>query len=240
MSVQQRFLIIAATSIVFGILIVLGVVLKPPHRSTNGVSYDSLLNPASLSVIVNKNNPLHPKKYVPTSLIIPNVPMRDNITDDERHISLPVVAQLEKMIGAAQQEGIALSLQSGYRSYEFQKKLYDQYVQSQGKASADTYSALAGYSEHQTGLAVDIGSANDMSCNVRSCFANTPESSWVANNAHLFGFIVRYPKGKQNVTGYIYEPWHLRYVGIGLAIKIHNQSGVTLEEYFDVHQEVRK
>ena len=109
-----------------------------------------------------------------------------------------------------------------------QKYLYNSYVSRDGKEEADTYSARPGHSEHQTGLAFDLNSI-DIS------FADTDEGKWVVDNCYKYGFIIRYPEGKDNITGYIYEPWHLRYVGVDLATKLYNQGDwITLEEYYGI------
>ena len=123
--------------------------------------------------------------------------------------------------------GLDLSLISGYRSYNTQKELYNKYVKKDGEEVANTYSAKPGHSEHQTGLAFDIGS-------VDRSFANTSEAKWIEENAHLYGFIVRYPNGKTDITGYIYEPWHVRYLGKETAKKVW-ESGLTLEEYLGLN-----
>ncbi len=131
-----------------------------------------------------------------------------------------------KMKEDAAKEGLKLWIASGYRSYDYQKNLYNKYVKRDGKAKADTYSARAGHSEHQTGLCFDLNQVNDT-------FASTPESAWVNAHAHEYGFIIRYPKEKENITGYKYEPWHLRYLGVDLATSVHN-SGLCLEEYLGI------
>lgn len=134
----------------------------------------------------------------------------------------------DKMNADAKSLGLNLWIASGYRSYATQKRLYNNYVSSDGKEAADTYSARPGYSEHQTGLAFDLNS-------VEESFANTDEGKWVKDNCYRYGLIIRYPKGKESITGYIYEPWHLRYVGVELAIKLYNNGDwITLEEYFGV------
>lgn len=116
---------------------------------------------------------------------------------------------------------------SGYRSYSTQSTLYNNYVRSDGKANADRYSARPGFSEHQTGLAFDL-------CNkAGQLVESTREVNWIAANAHRYGFIVRYPYGKEHITGYMPEPWHLRYLGVETATKVYN-SGLTLEEYLGV------
>ncbi|MCA1320260.1 D-alanyl-D-alanine carboxypeptidase family protein [Bacillus tianshenii] len=133
------------------------------------------------------------------------------------------------MKGAAKSAGLEIVATSTYRSYSTQRSLYDNYVKVYGKAKADTFSALPGHSEHQTGLAFDIG-GKDSSHWAEDSFAYTAEGKWLARNAHHYGFIVRYPKGKEHITGYQYEPWHFRYVGVTNATNIFN-SGLSLEEY---------
>lgn len=121
-----------------------------------------------------------------------------------------------------------LYIASGYRSYSTQQILYNNYVKRDGVKEADTYSARPGHSEHQTGLAFDLNSVN-------SSFADTLEGKWVVHNCHKYGFIIRYPKNKSDITGYMYEPWHLRYVGKELAQKLYNNGDwITLEEYFGI------
>ena len=132
-----------------------------------------------------------------------------------------------EMQAAARLDGIELFVASGYRSYDYQVSLYNYYVEKDGKELADTYSARPGYSEHQTGLTADINSADES-------FEGTPEAIWLDENCYKYGFIVRYPKGKDEYTGYEYEPWHLRYVGVELAKKIHDLGGISLEEYFGI------
>lgn len=128
-----------------------------------------------------------------------------------------------KMQAAAKADGRSLSICSGYRSYSYQSQLYNNYVARDGKAKADTYSARPGHSEHQTGLAADINYASDY-------FNTTPEAKWLAENCWKYGFIIRYPKGKDDITGYKYEAWHVRYLGEEDA-KLVYDSGLTLEEY---------
>ncbi|PVZ58492.1 D-alanyl-D-alanine carboxypeptidase [Arthrobacter sp. H-02-3] len=118
---------------------------------------------------------------------------------------------------------------SGYRSFSQQASLYNSYVSQYGQATADTLAARAGYSEHQTGLAMDIGNASG-TCALQACFANTPAGQWAAKNCRDYGFIIRYPAGAEATTGYTYEPWHLRYVGKNVALDM--SSTETLEDYF--------
>jgi len=130
------------------------------------------------------------------------------------------------MQAAAWNDGISLWICSGFRSYSYQSQLYWSYVNRDGQWAADTYSARPGHSEHQTGLAIDI---NDASSN----FNGTPAAKWIAAHCTEYGFIIRYPYGKQDKTGFMYEPWHVRYVGKDLAKKI-TKSGLCLEEYLGI------
>lgn len=134
--------------------------------------------------------------------------------------------QFCKLSSAAAQEGLNIYLSSGFRSYDYQAQIYNNYCARDRQAAADTYSARPGYSEHQTGLAIDVNQIDDS-------FIGTPEAIWLENHCHEFGFILRYPQGKQDITGYQYESWHIRYVGTDLATQIH-ASGLTLEEYFGI------
>lgn len=161
-------------------------------------------------LIVNKTYPL-PPSYAPGCL--------SSDTD----------AAFKKMAADAYAEGLTLWVQSGYRSYDLQKDLYNRYVARDGQTAADTYSARPGHSEHQSGLAFDLNTIDDS-------FANTAEGQWVAQNCHKYGFIVRYPKGKEHLTGYQYESWHLRYLGVDTATAVY-ESGLCLEEYLGITSE---
>ncbi|UOB20147.1 M15 family metallopeptidase [Macrococcus armenti] len=136
---------------------------------------------------------------------------------------------LNTLIQNGNSEGLNLVLRSAFRSYDTQANLYQQYVARDGKKKADTYSAQPGHSEHQTGLAFDLGNAEGSDDFLES-FEDTKEGQWLARHAHEYGFIIRYPKGKSDITGYQYEPWHLRYLGKETATKVY-ESGLTLEEY---------
>lgn len=136
-----------------------------------------------------------------------------------------------KMKSDAASQGLSLWIASGYRSYSYQENLYNGYVKRSGKEAADTFSSRAGYSEHQTGYAFDLNSVTDD-------FATTKEGIWINENCYKYGFILRYPKGKENETGYKYESWHLRYVGIELASKLYNAGDwITMEDYFGITSE---
>lgn len=139
-------------------------------------------------------------------------------------------AAFEKMATAAKAEGIELVAFSGYRSYEYQTTLYERYVAKDSKDAADRYSARPGYSEHQSGLAFDIGEKGREDLWLTSAFGETKAGQWLVNNAHKYGFILRYPEGKEDITGFMYESWHFRYLEGDLATKVY-EAGVTLEEY---------
>lgn len=174
---------------------------EPKIEVKNGITYvDGIL-------IVNKTYSL-PENYDPK-------------------VNSEALSNLKQMQADASAIGLSLPLVSGYRSYSTQKALYNKYVKKDGEKEASMYSAKPGHSEHQTGLAFDIGS-------VDRSFANTDEAKWIEENAHLYGFIVRYPKDKTDITGYIYEPWHVRYLGKSIATKV-KQSGLTLEEYLGIN-----
>ena len=134
--------------------------------------------------------------------------------------------QFYKLQNDAAAQGLNIWLSSGFRSYDYQNQIYNNYVARDGQAAADTYSARPGHSEHQSGLAIDVNQIDDS-------FIGTPEAIWLENHCHEYGFILRYPQGKQDITGYKYESWHIRYVGTDMSYPIHD-SGLTLEEYFGI------
>ncbi|KYG89631.1 D-alanyl-D-alanine carboxypeptidase [[Bacillus] sp. KCTC 13219] len=140
---------------------------------------------------------------------------------------------LEKMLAGAKAAGFNLVAFSGFRSYEYQTTLYTNYVNRDGQKAADRYSARPGYSEHQTGLAYDIGEKGLESLWLTSEFGETAAGKWLHQHAHEFGFILRYPQGKENITGYMYESWHFRYIGLEMAKAIF-EADITLEEYVGI------
>lgn len=203
---------------------------EPPAPNPGQMETElSLQDPESLWVIVNKHNAL-PENYVPKNLGAPNVKLRLNANEEQMMLAKPARKDTQAMFNAAKKDGVALVFGSGYRSGELQREFYTQYVAQDGKKAADHYSARPGYSEHQTGLALDLVSESS-ECYLEVCWAKTPEGKWVAANAHKYGFVIRYPNKKQDITGYQYEPWHLRYVGRDLAQKVYD-ADQTLEEYF--------
>lgn len=175
--------------------------VSPPQSSSNeNLTYINGI------LIVNK-------KYSVPSIYSPGV----NPTAYNAYISLK---------NAANAAGFSMPLISGYRSYQTQNSLYNRYVSQYGESIANTFSAKPGHSEHQTGLAFDVGAIDNN-------YGNTPAGIWLAQNAHKFGFILRYPKGKESITGYQYEPWHIRYLGTSIATDVYNK-GVCLEEYLGI------
>lgn len=190
----------------------------------------SVDDPQSIWVVVNKARPLDPKDYAP-DVTVPDVPLRLNADNGEMHIAKAAAPGFEEMFAAAKQNGLQLMLASGYRSYNLQISVYGAEVKNYGQATADSESARPGFSEHQTGLAADIEPASRQ-CEVADCFGDTPEGKWVAANSWKYGFIMRYIPGKEAVTGYRAEAWHVRYVGKDLAKEMHDTGVQTLEEFF--------
>jgi len=148
-------------------------------------------------------------------------------------VSAQMAEPLQNLFKAAKQAGMQIMMTSGFRSAEFQKVLYDQYVAKDEQAAADRYSARPGTSEHQTGLAADIA-RTDRKCYLEICFGGTAEGQWLASHAHEYGFIIRYLKDKETSTTYQYEPWHIRYVGTELAAELY-RNGQTMEEFFGIN-----
>lgn len=158
-------------------------------------------------LVVNKSYPL-PRSYDPGGL-----------TDE-------CESAFYEMQAAAEEEGLDLYIASGFRSYDLQASLYQRYCNRDGQAAADTYSARPGHSEHQSGLAIDLNT-------ITSDFAYTAEGQWVAEHCWEYGFILRYPADKVDITGYMYEPWHIRYLGRSAASAVYH-SGLCLEEYLGI------
>lgn len=188
-------------------------------------------NPENIIALVNKNFAL-PDDYIPADLVRPNVdfPFGDQKLEKSL-LRKEAASALEKMFSNAKESGIELYAVSGYRSYIRQKGLFDAEINHVGKEKAEQAVAVPGQSEHQTGLAMDIA-ARSTNLNLTEGFGETTEGHWLAENAHKFGFILRYPKGKEGVTVYEYEPWHFRYVGVKAATAIYEKKW-TLEEYFN-------
>ncbi|WP_242069711.1 M15 family metallopeptidase [Paenibacillus dendritiformis] len=180
-------------------------------------------------VLVNKRHGL-PPGYEPLDLIYPKVRTLTGMKSKRYWLRREAAQALERLFAAAERDHIYLASVSAYRSSAAQTAVYRQYVDTEGSRRASAYSAAPGHSEHETGLAVDV-SGSDGRCAVQDCFAATKEAKWLAAHAHRFGYIIRYPRGKEEITGYQYEPWHLRYVGRELAARL-TAEGMTLEEYY--------
>ena len=177
--------------------------------------------PTNYDFVVNKNNKLS-KNYIPSDLEQISL----EYSCDNKYLRKIAKENFEHMAKDAKENGFNIVAVSTYRSYDYQDKLYNNYVDEKGHYYADMCSARAGHSEHQTGLAVDIA---DLSLDYDN-FEYTKEFIWVKENAHKYGFIMRYPKAKFHITGFKYEPWHYRYVGIEIATYIY-ENDITLEEY---------
>ncbi|UKA53150.1 M15 family metallopeptidase [Arthrobacter sp. FW305-BF8] len=201
----------------------------PPSAASRLPKQYSLTAPASPWVIVNKHRPLKPANYVPVDLVQPRVALA--VTGEAAQLNRTTAAAAEKMFAAAAADGVTMTLASGYRSYATQVVTYNGWVSSEGRAAADTASARPGYSEHQTGWAFDIGDGGG-ACSFQPCFAEQPAAVWAKANAHRFGFVVRYPFMQHTITGYFYESWHLRYVGVDAATDMRKRGIATLEQYF--------
>ncbi|MED1782266.1 D-alanyl-D-alanine carboxypeptidase family protein [Brevibacillus fortis] len=204
---------------------------KPPAGQPPELSFPDIEvvgEPESVAVLVNKQRKL-PENYQPNDLVFPNVPYLLPEKSEKRKMRKEAAGALEQLFAAAQADGVQLAGVSAYRSHAYQKALFNRYVKKDGVEKARTYSAVPGTSEHETGLAIDV-SGKDGKCAATSCFAGTKEAKWLDENVEKFGFIIRYPEGKDAITGYIYEPWHLRYVGAEIAQEI-GEKGITLEEY---------
>ena len=180
-----------------------------------------------LLILVNKTHPVD-QNYKPDDLekIKDYAPDRSETT---RYMRAEAAEAFHQMVDKAAEDGIELKMTTAYRSFDFQKILFDNYVAQKGEEQANTFSAKPGQSEHQTGLAVDVSSPS-VDYQLSDDYGKTKEGKWIADHAYRFGFILRFPKGKEDVTGYQYEPWHLRYVGLAAAKEIHDED-LTLEEY---------
>lgn len=186
----------------------------------------SVDEPDSLWVIVNKARPFNPIDYHPPDLVAPNLP-----SNYSPLLRAEVAEALEALHQAAQAEGLGFTIHSSYRSYSVQQRVKRASLERLGSEDSDARSARAGHSEHQSGLAVDLTTPQG-TCTLQECFGETAEGRWLFDNSWRFGFVQRYLEGKTEITGYIYEPWHFRYVGIELATEIWNQGYPTLEEFF--------
>lgn len=178
-------------------------------------------NPNAILVLVNKNNRLD-KSYVPYDLSAIDI----KYANENKLVRKEAKIAFEALSEEAMKKGFRIVAVSTYRSYDYQENLYNHYVETKGLAYADACSARKGHSEHQTGLALDV----EGSTGTYDEFGETKDFIWMRDNAHRFGFILRYPADKTYITGFKYEPWHYRYVGVKVATEIFHQK-ITLEEY---------
>ncbi|WP_147534910.1 M15 family metallopeptidase [Bacillus marasmi] len=193
-------------------------------------------NPMNILVLVNKQFAL-PAHYEPKDLIRPKVRFSfGNKHLEKSYLRKEAAHELENMFLQAKKSGIELIAVSGYRSFDRQKEIYSAEVNKVGKALAVQVVAVPGNSEHQTGLSMDI-SCESINNSLTEKFNETKEGKWLTENAHRFGYILRYPKGKDEITGYKFEPWHYRYVGKKAATLIFDNN-LTLEEYFHVVKKI--
>lgn len=208
------------TIIIFVLLFIGDEITPNPLFYHNIKSIDSI----SYTTLINKNNRIG-------SNFIPDLKKLDiNYAFDDKYMEKKAALAFENMAKSALKDGYKIIAVSAYRSYSYQEKLYEHYVKEKGYEYADKCSARPGHSEHQTGLSVDImGSNNDY-----NLFGDSIEFNWVKENAYKYGFILRYPKGKEYITGFKYEPWHYRYVE--KISKYIYENNITLEEYFAFHK----
>ncbi|HZG75871.1 MAG TPA: M15 family metallopeptidase [Paenibacillus sp.] len=181
-------------------------------------------------VFVNKQNPLD-ASYKPDDLVVPDVKFSFDGDNPKKQLRREAAEALEKLFAKAEEDGIELRAVSGYRSYATQKAIFERNAKLKGEEEANRTSAYPGQSEHQTGLAMDVSAAS-VNYALEEAFGETAEGIWLAENAPSFGFIIRYPQNKEDITGYKYEPWHLRYLGVDIAEFVTEQ-GLTLEEFLE-------
>ncbi|HET9021908.1 MAG TPA: D-alanyl-D-alanine carboxypeptidase family protein [Ornithinibacter sp.] len=184
---------------------------------------------SSVWVLVNKKNAVRPKTFVPSNLVVPSVTYADN-----ELLRSDAASAVATMFTAARFEGAGrMSIASGYRSYSTQYSVYWNRVSTNGQAYADAWIARPGYSEHQTGLSLDIAPVGDPSCSAHTCIGSTPQGSWLRTNSWRFGFVLRYESGWTSWTGYHSEPWHFRFVGVPLSTAYHRGGWHSYEQFID-------
>ncbi len=204
---------------------------KPVNGNTQETTKKlTIQDPENILSLVTKKQ-LLPSDYIPKDLSVPNVVFSfGDAKVEKRHMRKEAADALEKLFKSAKKDKINLAAVSGYRSYKRQEEVYNAEVKQKGAAEASRSVAYPGESEHQTGLAMDVSAPSVHYALVQS-LGDSIEGKWLAEHAHEYGFIIRYPQSKENITEYKYEPWHLRYVGVDVA-KIIYENGFTLEEYF--------
>jgi LAS superfamily LD-carboxypeptidase LdcB len=191
---------------------------------------ENYAQPASIWVVVSKVHPLSDAKYVPGTIVVPAVKTRTDKSIAEQSLRADIEPDVKALFEAAQAAGHDVMLASGYRSYEQQQVYFTNYSRLYGEEAANKFSARPGQSEHQTGLAFDV-SLTSRACYLEVCFGETEAGKWFAAHSYEYGFILRYPADKIDITQYQYEPWHFRYVGRDLARALH-ESNLTLDEAY--------
>jgi len=209
--------------IILGILILIFFSKDSDVNSNLYKNINFVDNPNSYLVLVNKNNQLK-SNYIPNDLESISL----LYSNADKYLRSIARVQFEKLSEDAANLGYRIVAVSAYRDYNYQNELFNYYVKEKGLEYALDCSAKPGHSEHQTGLAVDVEGSNRDYDN----FIDSKEYNWMKDNAHKYGFILRYPKGKEHITGFKFEPWHYRYVGINLATYLY-QNNLTLEEYLE-------
>ena len=186
----------------------------------------------SIWVVINKQRQISPLKYQPTNLVFPEFPKPKVQNPFGLQLREEAALSTVEMASAMAEKGIGtLILNSGFRTYKNQQGLYNRTRDTRGLAVAEKLSARPGHSEHQLGLAADF-SVKGQGCVIMACFGNTEAGKWLAEKAHEYGFVLRYPRGFKPITGFQYEPWHFRYVGIELATEMNTRGIKTLEEFW--------
>ena len=203
------------------------VYITLPGAETFRVPVENFEASSNIWTLVSKARAIG-TEYTPSELITASVSSHPGVVAGEKQIRKTIDEPLSQLFAAAQKDGHSLMIGSAYRSAAYQDQIFNSYVANVGYEQADRYSAHPGFSEHQTGLAVDI-STTSQQCYLSECFIGTADGQWLSENAYKYGFTLRYPKGKEVITGYNFEPWHYRYVGVDLA-KALKQSGLTLDE----------
>jgi len=215
----------------FSAMFLLSSVTNTTVAQATSLAWHSNTEPESIWIVVNKQRPLNPIKYVPTDLVAPKFGAL-NANPYGRMLRKEASTAAFKLATAMKNAGKgSLIIQSAYRSYSEQSVIHDRQVEKYGLKAGEALAARPGYSEHQTGWAMDV-SARGQGCQIRVCFGQTKAGSWLAGNASKYGFIIRYPDYATPTTGYQYEPWHLRYVGKGLAMVMHDDKVKVLEKFF--------
>jgi D-alanyl-D-alanine carboxypeptidase len=201
------------------------------NNSNISNSNSSSSNISSVLILVNKNKKLS-SSYIPSGLRTVKARCTPRILYEQKLMQNDAAKALEQMFKTADKSKIYLYCVSGYRSYKTQKNVYSYKTKSLGAKMVSQYVAYPGNSEHQTGLAMDITNKRGINKSLSENFAKTAEGKWLMNNAYKYGFVIRYPSGKEKITGYSYEPWHVRYVGLEAAKKMTGEK-IVLEEYLD-------